>query len=155
MDFHSDQKTAVDPYVPMYSTATRGQEDVGLLSIACEMNEYEGNKKKQRKKNKYTCYCIQICIDFVFLQTSAEMYEKEDDETDDLQALTFDDLLSFAFQVAKGMEFLSSKNVRDNRDISVPHLVYSQTKMLIFNVSSKTNCISLIHKHTVVCSICV
>lgn len=34
------------------------------------------------------------------------------DETEDLQTLTFDDLLSFAYQVAKGMEFLSSQNVR-------------------------------------------
>lgn len=41
-----------------------------------------------------------------------ENYEYLDDQTD-LQTLTFDDLLSFAFQVAKGMEFLSSKNVRD------------------------------------------
>lgn len=42
-----------------------------------------------------------------------EIYENFDDQTEDLQTLTFDDLLSFAFQVAKGMEFLSSKNVRD------------------------------------------
>lgn len=42
-----------------------------------------------------------------------EVYENLDDEIEDLQTLTFDDLLSFAFQVAKGMEFLSSKNVRD------------------------------------------
>lgn len=39
--------------------------------------------------------------------------ELEDDQHELLQTLTFDDLLSFAFQVAKGMEFLSSKNVRD------------------------------------------
>lgn len=43
------------------------------------------------------------------------IHEDPDDQTDlqteDLQTLTFDDLLSFAFQVAKGMEFLSSKNV--------------------------------------------
>lgn len=42
-----------------------------------------------------------------------ETYENFDDQTEDLQTLTFDDLLNFAFQVAKGMEFLSSKNVRD------------------------------------------
>lgn len=40
------------------------------------------------------------------------MVENQDGQAD-LQALTFDDLLSFAFQVAKGMEFLSSKNVRN------------------------------------------
>lgn len=41
--------------------------------------------------------------------------ESPDDEGDDVQALTFDDLLSFAFQVAKGMEFLSSKHVRKKK----------------------------------------
>lgn len=41
--------------------------------------------------------------------------ESPDDEGEDLQALTFDDLLSFAFQVAKGMEFLSSKHVRKKK----------------------------------------
>lgn len=41
------------------------------------------------------------------------MEELEEDQPELLQTLTFDDLLSFAFQVAKGMEFLSSKNVRD------------------------------------------
>lgn len=47
------------------------------------------------------------------LSSDPENFENLSDETEDLQALTFDDLLSFAFQVAKGMEFLSSKNVRD------------------------------------------
>lgn len=46
------------------------------------------------------------------LSADPEIYENLDDQTEDLQVLTFDDLLSFAFQVAKGMEFLSSKNVR-------------------------------------------
>lgn len=36
----------------------------------------------------------------------------DDDADEDLQTLTFDDLLSFACQVAKGMEFLSAQNVR-------------------------------------------
>lgn len=32
-------------------------------------------------------------------------------QEEELQSLTYDDLLSFSFQVAKGMEFLSAKNV--------------------------------------------
>jgi len=40
------------------------------------------------------------------------MLECEDKlQEEELQSLTYDDLLSFSFQVAKGMEFLSSKNV--------------------------------------------
>lgn len=46
-------------------------------------------------------------------KSAVSVYENLDDEIEDLQTLTFDDLLSFAFQVAKGMEFLSSKNVSD------------------------------------------
>lgn len=47
------------------------------------------------------------------LSADPAMYEDPHDQTEDLQSLTFDDLLSFSFQVAKGMEFLSSKNVRN------------------------------------------
>lgn len=47
------------------------------------------------------------------LSVHPEIIKVPDDQADDLQTLTFDDLLNFAFQVAKGMEFLSSKNVRN------------------------------------------
>lgn len=47
------------------------------------------------------------------LSADPEIYENSDDQSEDLEALTFDDLLSFAYQVAKGMEFLSCKNVWD------------------------------------------
>lgn len=41
----------------------------------------------------------------------SDIFDNLNEQTKDLQAVTFDDLLSFAYQVAKGMEFLSSKNV--------------------------------------------
>lgn len=48
----------------------------------------------------------------VLCQFCKEMLESEDKlQEEELQSLTYDDLLSFSFQVAKGMEFLSSKNV--------------------------------------------
>lgn len=34
------------------------------------------------------------------------------DEDEDFNVLTFEDLLCFSYQVAKGMEFLESKSVR-------------------------------------------
>uniref|UniRef100_A0A7N8XVZ4 receptor protein-tyrosine kinase n=1 Tax=Mastacembelus armatus TaxID=205130 RepID=A0A7N8XVZ4_9TELE len=77
----SEVETTVDNYVPMSCSTTRGQEDIALLTLSSsDGNIYE------------------------------DMCESPDDQTEDLHTLTFDDLLSFAFQVAKGMEFLSSKN---------------------------------------------
>ncbi|KTG35664.1 hypothetical protein cypCar_00000072, partial [Cyprinus carpio] len=49
------------------------------------------------------------------VSTIEEMLECEDKhQEEELQSLTYDDLLSFSFQVAKGMEFLSSKNLYYN-----------------------------------------
>ncbi|KAF3836510.1 hypothetical protein F7725_029068 [Dissostichus mawsoni] len=76
---------AVDNYVPMHRCTTGGQEDIALLHINL-------NDSIEEPLNN----------------------EEPDDLTDDAQTLTFDDLLSFAFQVAKGMEFLSSKNLYHN-----------------------------------------
>ncbi|XP_015239843.1 PREDICTED: receptor-type tyrosine-protein kinase FLT3-like [Cyprinodon variegatus] len=57
-----------------------------------------------------------------------EMYESEDDQTEQ-QALTFDDLLSFAFQVAKGMEFLSSKNCI-HRDLAARNVLVTKGRLV-------------------------
>ncbi|KTG43115.1 hypothetical protein cypCar_00002818 [Cyprinus carpio] len=49
------------------------------------------------------------------VSTVEEMLECEDKhQEEELHSLTYDDLLSFSFQVAKGMEFLSSKNLYYN-----------------------------------------
>lgn len=58
------------------------------------------------------------------------MYESEDDLMEQ-QALTFNDLLNFAYQVAKGMEFLSAKNVRKKWTQQFP-LVNLQPKFYVF-----------------------
>lgn len=54
-------------------------------------------------------------ISFLF-SLSGSQYVEADSESDmfeeDSLALDTEDLLSFSYQVAKGMEFLTSKNVR-------------------------------------------
>lgn len=102
-----------DNYVTMHPSATRGQETIALLTLSSDNGGYvEGESSSFR---------ITISdSNWSELSPSAdpEMVEElEEDQPEDLQTLTFDDLLSFAFQVAKGMEFLSSKNVRDGETV--------------------------------------
>ncbi|KAK5877899.1 hypothetical protein CesoFtcFv8_025361 [Champsocephalus esox] len=95
----SEGDKAVDNYVPMHRSTTGGQEDIALLPIK--------------------------------LHDSIEeplIYEDPDDLADDAQTLTFDDLLSFAFQVAKGMEFLSSKNCI-HRDLAARNVLVTKGRM--------------------------
>lgn len=93
----------------MFPSATRGQENIALVSLSADNGDnFEGENTS-----------IQIIVfDSRWSKLSSSAHpeiveELEDDQPEVLQTMTFDDLLSFAFQVSKGMEFLSSKNVRD------------------------------------------
>lgn len=102
----------------MHPLATRGQEDIALLPLdSGNMDGIEGEKKYQPQSNEhistYKCKSMLILTDNGLTADPKICDDLEDDQSDDLQTLTFDDLLSVSFQVAKGMEFLSSRNVRD------------------------------------------
>ncbi|KAK5849692.1 hypothetical protein PBY51_014006 [Eleginops maclovinus] len=98
----SEGDKAVDNYVPMHSSITRGQEDIALLPInPGDMDSIE----------------------------DPLMYEDLNDLIEDTQTLTFNDLLSFAFQVAKGMEFLSSKNCI-HRDLAARNVLVTKGRLV-------------------------
>lgn len=93
-------QTTVDNYVPMYSSTTRGQEAIALLTLnSDDMDSFE------------------------------DIFDNLNEQTKDLQAVTFDDLLSFAYQVAKGMEFLSSKNCI-HRDLAARNVLVTKGRLV-------------------------
>ncbi|XP_052398892.1 receptor-type tyrosine-protein kinase FLT3-like [Carassius gibelio] len=64
------------------------------------------------------------------VSTDEEMLECEDKhQEEELHSLTYDDLLSFSFQVAKGMEFLSSKNCI-HRDLAARNVLVTHGRQV-------------------------
>lgn len=77
-----------------------------FLTNSLVSNPNNNNKKKRTmpKRNKA------LVMIFSFLEEMKYVNRKMDDE-EDLNVLTFEDLLYFSYQVAKGMEFLESRSV--------------------------------------------
>ncbi|XP_071769846.2 receptor-type tyrosine-protein kinase FLT3 [Centroberyx gerrardi] len=98
----SEFQILVDNYVPMYPSTMRGQENIALLNLnSGPMDSSE----------------------------DPVIFEESEEQQEELEALTYDDLLSFAYQVAKGMEFLSSKNCI-HRDLAARNMLVTKSRLV-------------------------
>ncbi|XP_042562310.1 receptor-type tyrosine-protein kinase FLT3 [Clupea harengus] len=104
----SDYQHPVSPYVPM--SPVKNQEFVPLLGqtpASVEISEADLGS-----------FHVEDAFD-----------DSDDLQQEDLQALTYGDLLSFSYQVAKGMAFLSSKNCL-HRDLAARNVLVTRGRLV-------------------------
>ncbi|NXS19267.1 FLT3 kinase, partial [Mystacornis crossleyi] len=87
--------------------------------------------KKNSTTLKIRGLCSCSCLYIVYEYENSLLYKIKDamDEEEDFNVLTFEDLLYFSYQVAKGMEFLESKSCI-HRDLAARNVLVTHGKVV-------------------------
>ncbi|NXS48605.1 FLT3 kinase, partial [Balaeniceps rex] len=104
---------------------------LSIICLSSLLAEILLEKDSTTLKTRGLCFCLCLSkgckrwmLFVMFLHASRQM-----DEEEDFNVLTFEDLLCFSYQVAKGMEFLESKSCI-HRDLAARNILVTHGKVV-------------------------
>ncbi|NXC69895.1 FLT3 kinase, partial [Anhinga anhinga] len=101
---------------PLAEMSTNSYSHVKILTTVSGFNQ----RVRKPMENSYF---------WLFFTDKIKQASRQMDEEEDFNVLTFEDLLCFSYQVAKGMEFLESKSCI-HRDLAARNILVTQGKVV-------------------------